>query len=199
VADISATTWIPVNNDDGWVTIKLSKHTITTKTKHSSTLKQKHSPSYYHHLSHRYATLPEFAVDPPIQSTDHNKTITQQHASSLLSIPSTHKHKARRKFLERQHKREEQAKQDAADNKFSDHHIQWAEDKQTELEKINPSKGQLVVKAVDHKPHEPVPILQHSGNKSYTLAASGMSKASCCSNTETKCKAGDTVSFKEGI
>lgn len=49
-------------------------------------------------------------------------------------LQSNYKHKAYRKFLERQQKQEQWNKQ-AAD--FFEHHIQWAEDERNKLEKVN--------------------------------------------------------------
>ena len=133
------------DNDEGWVTVKKSKRSISVQPQTTTNNKHRHSPSYYHHLSHLYATLPELAADPPQKSVSHNNnTITQQHATPPLPIPSTYKHKALCKFLEHQHKRE----QKATDANFIDHHIQWAEDERTALEKLTQSKPQLAVNAL---------------------------------------------------
>lgn len=155
------------DEDEEWLTVKKCKNSISVKQKTTTNNKHRHSPSYYHQLSHLYATLPEFAADPPQQSNPHNNNfITQQQATPPLPIPSTYKHKARRKFLECQHKRE----QKATDAKLIDHHIQWAEDERTALEKLNQSKPQLAANAVDHTTHQPVSILQNGRNTSYALA-----------------------------
>jgi hypothetical protein len=113
------------DNKDDWITVKKSKHSFPATPKYNRTDSTKHSQSYYHHLSHLYATLPEFAADPPKQSTALNKTtITRQHATPPLSFPSHQKHKAHNKFLEHQLKQDQRNQQAAADDEFFDHHIQ---------------------------------------------------------------------------
>jgi hypothetical protein len=117
--------------------------------------------------------LPEFTADPPKQSTELNKTITQQHANPPLSIPNHQKHKAHRKFLERQLKRDQRNQQATADDEFFDHHIQWAEYERTAMEKATPSRGQFAVNTIHNiLAREPISILQNGSNKSYALATS---------------------------
>ena len=67
------------DGDEEWLTVKKCKNSISVKQKTTTNNKLRHSPSYYHQLSHLYATLPEFAADPPQQSdSNNNKTFTQQ-------------------------------------------------------------------------------------------------------------------------
>jgi hypothetical protein len=131
-------------------------------------LKQ-NNPTFYHNLSNLYATLPEYAADPPDRNTSQHPTESYNNSTgTIIPTPSQFKlNKQQRKFLARQQKRQDKANLDD----HIDQHIQWAEDERTDMERVHQSKGRLAVNALHHMPtHEPVSILQTGRNTGYAFS-----------------------------
>jgi hypothetical protein len=143
-----------------WIEVK--------KGKRNTNPMQRSNPTFYHNLSHLYATLPEYAAAPPTNNAvptdnDHNNS-----TGTITPVPSNYKiHKQQRKLLACMQKR--QLNVDL--NGHIDQHIQWAEDEHTELEKVAQSKGRLAVNALHTLPkHDPISILQNGRNAGYAFA-----------------------------
>ena len=116
----------------------------------------------YIRLSNAYASLPQFAADPPPQP---------QSAAKLNNNNPVHvswfKLKAQRRYAARVAKRAQQQ----AVEELLDHHITWAEDERTTLAKQsnnNPHKQTIEANHTIHR-SKPVSILQNGKNKGYAL------------------------------
>jgi hypothetical protein len=124
-----------------------------------------------------YATLPEYAADPPtktntipnnIQHQSTNQTTPQpSNIQQTLPIPSTFKCKARRRFLARQLKRQQQAN----DNAYLDTQITWAEDLRTaEAKQASTNQTQAINQNHKLSSHKPTSILHNSCASRYAFA-----------------------------
>lgn len=130
---------------------------------------------FYIALSNAYALLPDYAAaQPDNTSTSNNDNFNQTHANTQQKtnmqqqVPSTFKHKAYRKFLARQLKRQQLAEEEAV----LDRHITWAEDERTEAAKLTQTKQSLAINRAHTITRKPVSILQNGRNAGYALATS---------------------------
>ena len=114
------------SDDDQWIKINKGKCTNPLAI---------FKPTYYHQLSHDYATKPEFAADPE------PKALPNAYYQPPASIPSTFKHKAQLRAEARQFSCQLKLDED----NFLEEQITWAEDLCTTDAKCNKSKQHLAI------------------------------------------------------
>ena len=146
-----------VNSNNQWVQITASK-----KTNHKNKTLTKAAP--YIALSNAYATLPQYAADPPPLDESNTPKTNKQ----IQRFASKFKRKAERRFLARQAKRD----QAAADDEFLDQQITWAEDERTDMAKNNINDKRRTTIDQHHciRKSKPTSILQTSRNFGYAFA-----------------------------
>ncbi len=146
--------------DEGWTLVKKGKNTNSTKS---------HKQPFYIKISNAYASLPQYAADPPPfnETTITNNKPQSPNTQQYNSVPSTFKCKARRRFLARQQRRQFNADED----KFLDNQITWAEDIRTHAAKTQQTKHSLAINH-SHKifNHKPKSILHNGRNAGYAFA-----------------------------
>eukprot|EP00804_Cyclotella_cryptica_P014190 CCRYP_005611-RA/>CCRYP_005611-RA protein AED:0.75 eAED:0.40 QI:0/0/0/0.5/0/0/2/0/286 len=121
--------------------------------------------SFYTSVSNYYSTLPHYAADPP-----HTSTIPSKQQFSLAPklpqptpIPSSFKHKAQRKALERQARRLRLLNEAT----LLDRHISWAEDERTTKAKADTTSKQRRAIDTAHTMH---PRKQHQLSHGQAMA-----------------------------
>eukprot|EP00804_Cyclotella_cryptica_P017383 CCRYP_020246-RA/>CCRYP_020246-RA protein AED:0.61 eAED:0.61 QI:0/0/0/0.5/1/1/2/0/312 len=148
----------PINDEDGAAYAAQSD----SKTIHPNSTSK---PKYYVAISNAYATLPQYAADPPDTST----LTTSISPPPPVPIPSTFKLKAIRRIQARRLK----SAQAAADHTLIDQHITWAEDERTAAGKadlLRPCRRSIdYAHTRTRKPK--ATLLQATKNAGYALAA----------------------------
>jgi hypothetical protein len=159
-----------------WIMVQKGK-----RTNPNTTITKK---PFYVHISNKYASLPDFAADPPPSLPD-NTFLPMSNttpATNINSKPSKFRLRNQRRALARKQRRD----RINDENALIDEHITWAEDERTTMAKADMSNMQR--RAIDNahtqKSTKPISItiLQRGRNLGYALSTTARVMVRSCIN-----------------